>query len=298
VEGAEGQSMALLELESSLERDFISLHAREAATASFEEENQGDNSAVLKHEKLMSYDPDHVSQPRFAESLAQADSQFQHQAQHQTHHKQQQHHSAPHHNSQHGKHHHKYKTIKKVIIERIPVDDDSEQDGEEQPVTEETEVADDSQSVGDNMRFSEARAETEAETGATVKQRLHDTGGLFAKVGKSRRAAVASGGIFDSIKSALGGGSSGKSTKSKAQALEDCTGCNFVWKQVEMDIGSGRFVEDVQASFEHNCMDAQKSAIFYGVCEDMYDDMYAMTDDYMSNKYDVKAMCKRAKMCS
>lgn len=32
-------------------------------------------------------------------------------------------------------------------------------------------------------------------------------------------------------------------------------------------------------------------------CEDMYDDMYAMTDDYMSNKFSIKEMCQRAKLC-
>jgi len=83
----------------------------------------------------------------------------------------------------------------------------------------------------------------------------------------------------------------------KPQDIEDCTGCKMVWMQVEMDVGNARFIEDVQASFEHNCMDAQKSSIYYGVCEDMYDDMYAMTDDYMSNKFLVEAMCQRARMC-
>ena len=32
-------------------------------------------------------------------------------------------------------------------------------------------------------------------------------------------------------------------------------------------------------------------------CEDMYDDMYAMTDDYMANDYTVDQMCQRANMC-
>lgn len=32
-------------------------------------------------------------------------------------------------------------------------------------------------------------------------------------------------------------------------------------------------------------------------CEDMYDDMYALTDDYMANKYNVNAMCQRGKYC-
>lgn len=82
-----------------------------------------------------------------------------------------------------------------------------------------------------------------------------------------------------------------------AQQYEDCMGCRLVWKQVEMDVSNARYIEDVQASFEHNCMDMQKTNIFYKVCEDMYDDMYAMTDDYMSNKYTVDQMCIRAKMC-
>jgi len=86
--------------------------------------------------------------------------------------------------------------------------------------------------------------------------------------------------------------------KATPRQIEDCSGCRMVWEQVEMDVGSPRYVEDVQASFEHNCMDAQKSTIFYGVCEDMYDDMYAMTDDYMAGKYPVVAMCMRAKICA
>jgi hypothetical protein len=30
----------------------------------------------------------------------------------------------------------------------------------------------------------------------------------------------------------------------------------------------------------------------------MYDDMYALTDDYMSNKWSVSTMCQRGKFCS
>ena len=104
------------------------------------------------------------------------------------------------------------------------------------------------------------------------------------------------------VKNFLGVGSKAKKKKAaKARAtaltLEDCMGCQMVWKQVEMDVGNARYIEDVQASFEHNCMDAQKSTIFYAVCEDMYDDMYALTDDYMSNAYKVDKMCKRGKYC-
>jgi len=51
---------------------------------------------------------------------------------------------------------------------------------------------------------------------------------------------------------------SGKYNPSNSQIYEDCMACRIVWKQVEMDISNPRYVEDVQASFEHNCMDAQK----------------------------------------
>jgi len=89
----------------------------------------------------------------------------------------------------------------------------------------------------------------------------------------------------------------GSNQKFDGQKFEDCLACRFVWKQVEMDVGNARYIEDVQASFEHNCMDAQKSTIFYKACEDMYDDMYALADDYMSGAYSVDTMCQRAKLC-
>jgi len=85
--------------------------------------------------------------------------------------------------------------------------------------------------------------------------------------------------------------------KAMGQRLEDCVACRYVWKQVEMDVSNARYIEDVQASFEHNCLDAQKATIFYKACEDMYDDMYAMTDDYMSSDFTVDQMCQRANMC-
>jgi len=110
---------------------------------------------------------------------------------------------------------------------------------------------------------------------------LKTLGKLFSKKGKKGKKK----------------GKKGKKVPPDPRKLEDCCGCRFVWSQVEMDIGSARYIEDVQASFEHNCMDAQKSSIFYPVCEDMYDDMYALTDDYMSNKFSVSTMCQRGKFC-
>jgi len=95
----------------------------------------------------------------------------------------------------------------------------------------------------------------------------------------------------------LGQAISGNNDKVAAQRYEDCMACRLIWKQVEMDVSNAKYIEDVQASFEHNCLDAQKSQIFYKACEDMYDDMYAMTDDYMSSDFTVDKMCQRANLC-
>jgi len=132
--------------------------------------------------------------------------------------------------------------------------------------------------------LSTADAEAAASTDMRMRQRMFASGRIFTHKAKTHRVDLSSGGA------ALTQGG-------KPSEIEDCVGCKFIWMQVEMDVGGARFVEDVQASFEHNCMDAQKSTIFYGVCEDMYDDMYAMTDDYMTNTFPVDAICKRAKMC-
>ena len=85
--------------------------------------------------------------------------------------------------------------------------------------------------------------------------------------------------------------------KQKAQSVESCSACKFIVNQVAMDVGSARLVADVQAAFEQNCMNAQKSTIYYGACEDIYDDLYAMTDDYTTNTFTVDQICQRAKLC-
>jgi len=89
----------------------------------------------------------------------------------------------------------------------------------------------------------------------------------------------------------------GRSQRTVAQRYEDCMACRMIWRQVEMDVANARYVEDVESSFEHNCMDAQKSMIFYKACQDMQNDLYAMVDDYMSGEYTVDKMCIKAHMC-
>jgi len=119
-------------------------------------------------------------------------------------------------------------------------------------------------------------------------------GGIKAVGGALLRGGGKKGAAIASRQAAT---ANGDMDKFKGQRVEDCLACRFIWKQVEMDVSNAKFIEDVQASFEHNCLDAQKSPIFYKACEDMYDDMYAMTDDYMSADYTVDKMCQRANMC-
>ena len=47
--------------------------------------------------------------------------------------------------------------------------------------------------------------------------------------------------------------------------VEDCVGCMFVWNQVEMDVGESKFDKVIQTSFTRNCLDAQRTPIFYPV---------------------------------
>jgi hypothetical protein len=127
--------------------------------------------------------------------------------------------------------------------------------------------------------------------------------GMGLAAGGLAAGAVAGGGVAGLVRKGVaavkkvGSIMSGDMQKALGQRTEDCMACRFIWKQVEMDVSNAKYVEDVQASFEHNCLDAQKSEIFFKGCEDMYDDMYALTDDYMANDYSVDQMCQRANMC-
>jgi hypothetical protein len=83
----------------------------------------------------------------------------------------------------------------------------------------------------------------------------------------------------------------------KLQSAQKCTACKYVWKQIEMDVGGSKSIQAVQASFQKNCMNAQKASIYYATCEDMYDDLYAMTEDYMSSNFDELVLCQKAGFC-
>lgn len=57
----------------------------------------------------------------------------------------------------------------------------------------------------------------------------------------------------------------------KAQDVEDCVACRYIWLQVEMDVGNSQIEENIYDSFTQNCIEAQKAPIFYPACQDMFD---------------------------
>lgn len=137
-----------------------------------------------------------------------------------------------------------------------------------------------------------------------IEKHEQDPSALETKVSTEKK------GILGSIGKAVGGAAKALSGLSKTSMLlpgmgydsptakiEDCTACKYVWGRVEMEIANTRFPADIQASFERQCMDAQRTRIFYKPCETMFDDLYAFVDDYLSGKYDVTDMCARGKMC-
>ena len=82
----------------------------------------------------------------------------------------------------------------------------------------------------------------------------------------------------------------------KAQDVEDCVACRYIWLQVEMDVGNSQIEENIYDSFTANCIEAQKAPIFYPACQDMFDGIDDMIGDYMDG-YTVNQVCENARLC-
>lgn len=82
-----------------------------------------------------------------------------------------------------------------------------------------------------------------------------------------------------------------------AKSVGRCQACKYILNQTIEDIGGKISNQIFQASFEQNCGNAFKDQISAAVCEDLYDDFYALTDDYMSNSWDPTKLCQMASQC-
>jgi len=78
--------------------------------------------------------------------------------------------------------------------------------------------------------------------------------------------------------------------------VEDCVACQYVWKQVEQDVGSTQIPQTIADSFQHNAVDAQRSPVFYPACQTMMEALDDMTNDYMLG-YTVNQICENSMLC-
>jgi len=79
-------------------------------------------------------------------------------------------------------------------------------------------------------------------------------------------------------------------------AVEDCVACQYVWKQVEQDVGATPIVQTIYDSFTHNSNEAMRSAIFYPGVQSMSEALDDMANDYMLG-YTVNQICENSMLC-
>jgi hypothetical protein len=78
--------------------------------------------------------------------------------------------------------------------------------------------------------------------------------------------------------------------------VEDCVACQYVWKQVEMDVGNSAITQTIYDSFHANAVDAQRTPVFYPACQSMFDAADDMIGDYMDG-YTVDQICENSMLC-
>jgi len=81
-----------------------------------------------------------------------------------------------------------------------------------------------------------------------------------------------------------------------ADAVEDCVACQYVWKQVEQDVGASPISQTIYESFTHNAKDAERSPVFYPATQAMFEAIDDMTNDYMLG-YTVDQICENSMLC-
>lgn len=78
--------------------------------------------------------------------------------------------------------------------------------------------------------------------------------------------------------------------------VEDCVACQYVWKQVEQDVGNSAITQTIYDSFHANALEAQRTPIFYPACQTMFDAADDMIGDYMEG-FTVDQICENSMLC-
>lgn len=111
----------------------------------------------------------------------------------------------------------------------------------------------------------------------------------------SRFTEVHDGQKFD-IGQAIGGFLASAGNKVTGAQVQDCVACQYIWLQVEQDTSEEGSPVKIFDSFLRNCIDAQKTKIFYTSCSMMLD----VQDDLIRMYYSdipVKKMCTITRFC-
>jgi len=78
--------------------------------------------------------------------------------------------------------------------------------------------------------------------------------------------------------------------------VEDCVACQYVWKQVEQDVGNSAITQTIYDSFHANAIDAQRTPVFYPAVQTMFDAADDMIGDYMEG-FTVNQVCENSMLC-
>jgi hypothetical protein len=78
--------------------------------------------------------------------------------------------------------------------------------------------------------------------------------------------------------------------------VEDCVACQYVWKQVEQDVGNSAITQTIYDSFHANAIDAQRTPVFYPAVQTMFDAADDMIGDYMEG-FTVNQLCENSMLC-
>lgn len=80
------------------------------------------------------------------------------------------------------------------------------------------------------------------------------------------------------------------------QDIQGCVACQYIWLQVEQDLAEEQNPANIFEAFIKNCIDAQKTKIFYTACSMMY----LVLDDFIrlyQENIPLKRLCGQLQFC-
>lgn len=113
------------------------------------------------------------------------------------------------------------------------------------------------------------------------------------KLFKTGKRLVSDQSLTNAQKAALMKGHEQVGREITGEDIEDCVACQFVWRAVELDVGNTQVQDDIYDSFSQQCIQAEKTKIFYPACEAMFEQVNDMIGDYVSGMNALE-LCSKA----